>query len=75
MTNFNRSVDNLHCFSAENYFGVRVYPVERNCAMVGGLCVEKKDCAEPTTKKGLCAKSQHLDVECCYASMSHLLNT
>lgn len=56
--------------SGENYFGVHIYPVERHCAMVGGLCVQKGDCAEPTTKKGLCGKSQHLNVECCYSSRS-----
>ncbi|BFG03725.1 U-scoloptoxin(19)-Sm1a [Drosophila madeirensis] len=46
--------------------GVRVYPNDRQCVMVGGLCVKTSDCTEPTNNKGLCPTSVHLGVECCY---------
>ncbi|XP_030380664.1 uncharacterized protein LOC115628609 isoform X2 [Scaptodrosophila lebanonensis] len=46
--------------------GVRVYPNDRHCALVGGLCVQSSDCTEPTTNKGLCPSSSHLGAECCY---------
>ncbi|KAH8403860.1 hypothetical protein KR215_004339 [Drosophila sulfurigaster] len=46
--------------------GVRVYPNDRQCVLVGGLCVQSGDCNEPTTNKGLCPSSSHLGVECCY---------
>ncbi|XP_023160539.1 U-scoloptoxin(19)-Sm1a-like isoform X1 [Drosophila hydei] len=46
--------------------GVRVYPNDRHCALVGGLCVHTSDCNLPTTNKGLCPSSAHLGVECCY---------
>ncbi|XP_017007817.1 uncharacterized protein [Drosophila takahashii] len=46
--------------------GVRVYPNDRQCVLVGGLCVKTEDCLEPTTNKGLCPTSQGQGVECCY---------
>ncbi|XP_064542710.1 U-scoloptoxin(19)-Tl1a isoform X1 [Drosophila montana] len=46
--------------------GVRVYPNDRHCVLVGGLCVHTSDCNLPTTNKGLCPTSAHLGVECCY---------
>ncbi|KPU76061.1 uncharacterized protein Dana_GF12088, isoform B [Drosophila ananassae] len=46
--------------------GVRVYPNDRQCVLVGGLCVATTDCMEPTTNKGLCPTSAGHDVECCY---------
>ncbi|XP_034652791.1 uncharacterized protein LOC117891428 isoform X2 [Drosophila subobscura] len=46
--------------------GVRVYPNDRQCVMVGGLCVKTSDCTEPTNNKGLCPTSVHQGVECCY---------
>ncbi|XP_032570494.1 U-scoloptoxin(19)-Tl1a isoform X1 [Drosophila sechellia] len=52
-----------------NYYmlqGVRVYPNDRQCVMVGGLCVAESDCIEPTSNKGLCPTSAGEGVECCY---------
>ncbi|XP_034478772.1 uncharacterized protein LOC117785009 isoform X2 [Drosophila innubila] len=46
--------------------GVRVYPNDRQCSLVGGLCVQTSDCTEPTSNKNLCPSSTHLGVECCY---------
>ncbi|XP_016927709.1 uncharacterized protein [Drosophila suzukii] len=46
--------------------GVRVYPNDRQCVLVGGLCVETKDCLEPTSNRGLCPSSAGQEVECCY---------
>ncbi|XP_017060927.1 U-scoloptoxin(19)-Tl1a isoform X1 [Drosophila ficusphila] len=46
--------------------GVRVYPNDRQCVLVGGLCVQTKDCLEPTSNKGLCPTSAGQGVECCY---------
>ncbi|KAH8301545.1 hypothetical protein KR059_005629 [Drosophila kikkawai] len=46
--------------------GVKVYPHDRQCVMVGGLCVKSEDCLEPTTKRGLCPSSAAYGVECCY---------
>ncbi|KAH8254468.1 hypothetical protein KR032_010218 [Drosophila birchii] len=45
--------------------GVKVYPNDRQCVMVGGLCVKSEDCLEPTTNRGLCPSSAN-GVECCY---------
>lgn len=47
---------------------MKVYKVERWCAMVGGICVEKHECAEGqlASKSGLCPQNKHLGVECCY---------
>ncbi|KAL7736933.1 hypothetical protein ACLKA6_008798 [Drosophila palustris] len=54
--------------NAEFYMlqGVRVYPNDRQCSLVGGLCVQTSDCTEPTSNKNLCPSSTHLGVECCY---------
>ncbi|XP_017072598.1 uncharacterized protein LOC108108890 isoform X2 [Drosophila eugracilis] len=46
--------------------GVLVYPNDRQCVLVGGLCVKTDDCNEPTTNKGLCPTSASQGVECCY---------
>ncbi|XP_005176433.1 U-scoloptoxin(19)-Tl1a [Musca domestica] len=46
--------------------GVKVYRGDRQCVLVGGLCVHNSDCLLPTTNKGLCPSNQHLGVECCY---------
>ncbi|KAG4075376.1 hypothetical protein HA402_003167 [Bradysia odoriphaga] len=54
--------------SDSDYFGIHVYPQERQCAMLGGMCVHKDDC-EPTqltSTKGLCPNNSGLGVECCY---------
>ncbi|XP_017060936.1 uncharacterized protein LOC108101191 isoform X2 [Drosophila ficusphila] len=52
--------------------GVRVYPNDRQCVLVGGLCVQTKDCLEPTSNKGLCPTSAGQGVECCYELQSQL---
>lgn len=57
-------------FSAD-YFGVKVYPINRQCAMVGGTCVHSSDCqpGQITNKQGLCGpKYQKQGVECCFES-------
>ncbi|EDW56648.1 uncharacterized protein LOC6615401 isoform X2 [Drosophila sechellia] len=57
-----------------NYYmlqGVRVYPNDRQCVMVGGLCVAESDCIEPTSNKGLCPTSAGEGVECCYELRSN----
>ncbi|KAH8416219.1 hypothetical protein KR222_011555 [Zaprionus bogoriensis] len=46
--------------------GVRVYHHDRQCILLGGLCVQSSDCKLPTTNKGLCPSTTHLGVECCY---------
>ncbi|XP_075164922.1 uncharacterized protein LOC142237476 isoform X1 [Haematobia irritans] len=46
--------------------GVKVYRGDRECILVGGLCVHNSDCLESTTNKGLCPSNQHMGVECCY---------
>lgn len=46
--------------------GVKVFGIDRECAMVGGLCVHTSDCLEATTNKGLCPSNAHRGVECCY---------
>ncbi|KAH8402426.1 hypothetical protein KR009_011876 [Drosophila setifemur] len=46
--------------------GVLVYPNDRECVMVGGICVASNDCLASTTNKGLCPTSSALGVECCY---------
>jgi len=47
------------------------YEIERSCAMVGGMCVAKTDCAELTTKQGLCPDNEAKGYECCYAGKLH----
>ncbi|KAM7342284.1 U-scoloptoxin(19)-Sm1a [Cochliomyia hominivorax] len=46
--------------------GVKVYQGDRECVLVGGLCVHSSDCNEPTSNKGLCPSNTHRGVECCY---------
>lgn len=46
--------------------GVRVYDLDPDCAMLGGLCVKSKDCLLQPTKSGLCPSNQPRGVECCY---------
>ncbi|XP_052840110.1 uncharacterized protein LOC128254838 isoform X2 [Drosophila gunungcola] len=46
--------------------GVRIYPNDRQCVLVGGLCVRTVDCIESTSNKGLCPTSAGQGVECCY---------
>ncbi|XP_037955908.1 uncharacterized protein LOC119685636 isoform X2 [Teleopsis dalmanni] len=46
--------------------GVKVYQGDRQCVLVGGLCVHSSDCNEPTTTRGLCPTNSHRGVECCY---------
>lgn len=46
--------------------GVKVYRNDRECAMLGGLCVHRSDCLETSSKSGLCPSNKHLGVECCY---------
>ncbi|KAL5286163.1 hypothetical protein ACFFRR_007685 [Megaselia abdita] len=46
--------------------GVKLYSIERDCAMVGGICVHNSDCVSPTSKKGLCPSNQFAGVECCW---------
>ncbi|XP_017836149.1 uncharacterized protein LOC108595430 isoform X2 [Drosophila busckii] len=46
--------------------GVRVYSNDRQCTLLGGICVKSSDCSLPTTNKGLCPTNAHLGVECCY---------
>ncbi|XP_054739358.1 U-scoloptoxin(19)-Tl1a [Anastrepha obliqua] len=60
--------DNLIDNVPEYYLmqGVKVYPGDRECALVGGLCVHTSDCLEPTTNRGLCPSNTHRGVECCY---------
>ncbi|XP_016953633.1 uncharacterized protein LOC108026930 isoform X2 [Drosophila biarmipes] len=54
--------------------GVEVFPNDRQCVLVGGLCVKTDDCIEPTTNKGLCPSSAGRGVECCYELRSAPLN-
>ncbi|XP_065368497.1 U-scoloptoxin(19)-Tl1a [Calliphora vicina] len=69
----------IHCITAnisdnevndipETYMvqGVKVYQGDRECVLVGGLCVHNSDCNEPTSNKGLCPSNSHRGVECCY---------
>lgn len=60
------TIDLNHPHSLVVLQGVRVYPNDRQCVLVGGLCVQSSDCTEPTSNKGLCPTSAHLGVECCY---------
>lgn len=55
-------------FLIQDYFGVHVYPQERDCAMLGGMCVHTEDCepSQLTSTKGLCPNFRDLGVECCY---------
>lgn len=52
--------------SSQYISGVKVYSMDRDCAMVGGVCIQSSDCVVPTSKKGLCPSNQLFGVECCY---------
>jgi len=49
------------------YQGVLLFATGRECAMVGGLCVQQDDCmaGHNTFMKGLCP-DREIGVECCY---------
>ncbi|XP_059613138.1 U-scoloptoxin(19)-Sm1a [Phlebotomus argentipes] len=51
---------------------IRVWEIERECAMVGGLCVHKDDCDHVTSTAGLCPSNKAMGVECCYKLKSRL---
>ena len=46
-----------------------MYNIDRDCAMLGGLCVEKSDCITSTSRQGLCPSNQAKGVECCYEGL------
>ncbi|XP_052860422.1 U-scoloptoxin(19)-Tl1a [Anopheles cruzii] len=50
----------------ESYLGVRLYKMERPCAMIGGVCVQTSDCKDRPGNSGLCPENAHLGVDCCY---------
>ncbi|XP_035916742.1 U-scoloptoxin(19)-Sm1a [Anopheles stephensi] len=50
----------------ESYLGVKLYKMERPCAMLGGMCVQKSECNSRPGKEGLCPENGHLGVDCCY---------
>lgn len=45
-----------------------MHTLDRECAMVGGICVSVDDCDPEylSTTKGLCPSNKHNNVECCY---------
>uniref|UniRef100_A0A1B0DK33 Uncharacterized protein n=1 Tax=Phlebotomus papatasi TaxID=29031 RepID=A0A1B0DK33_PHLPP len=45
---------------------IKLWEIERECAMVGGLCVHKDDCDHVTSTTGLCPSNKRYGVECCY---------
>lgn len=51
------------------YQGVKVYKGDRECVLVGGLCIHIDDCNQPTSTKGLCPTNAHHNIECCYERM------
>uniref|UniRef100_A0A182SG30 Uncharacterized protein n=1 Tax=Anopheles maculatus TaxID=74869 RepID=A0A182SG30_9DIPT len=48
------------------YLGVKLYKMERPCAMLGGMCVQTSECKSRPGKEGLCPENGHLGVDCCY---------
>lgn len=50
----------------ESYLGVKLYKMERPCAMLGGMCVQTSECKSRPGKEGLCPENGHLGVDCCY---------
>ncbi|XP_049292498.1 U-scoloptoxin(19)-Sm1a [Anopheles funestus] len=50
----------------ESYMGVKLYKMERPCAMLGGMCVKTSECNSRPAKEGLCPENGHLGVDCCY---------
>ncbi|KAL9915836.1 uncharacterized protein LOC119636877 isoform X2 [Glossina fuscipes] len=62
-------IDDNEVNDAQDHYmiqGVKVYQGDRQCVLVGGLCVHSSDCLQPTTNKGLCPSNAHRGVECCY---------
>uniref|UniRef100_A0A1L8DNT2 Putative conserved secreted protein n=2 Tax=Nyssomyia neivai TaxID=330878 RepID=A0A1L8DNT2_9DIPT len=45
---------------------IKLWEIERECAMVGGVCVHRDDCDHVTSTTGLCPSNKHYGVECCY---------
>lgn len=50
----------------ESYLGVKLYKMERPCAMLGGMCVQTSACKQRPGTHGLCPENSHLGVDCCY---------
>uniref|UniRef100_A0A2M4C399 Putative secreted protein n=1 Tax=Anopheles marajoara TaxID=58244 RepID=A0A2M4C399_9DIPT len=50
----------------DSYLGVKVYKIERHCAMLGGMCVQTSECNYRPANSGLCPENAHLGVDCCY---------
>ncbi|XP_041771928.1 U-scoloptoxin(19)-Sm1a [Anopheles merus] len=50
----------------ESYLGVKLYKMERPCAMLGGMCVQTSECKQRPANSGLCPENTHLGVDCCY---------
>ncbi|ETN67195.1 hypothetical protein AND_001002 [Anopheles darlingi] len=48
------------------YLGVKLYKMERPCAMLGGFCVQTSECNHRPANSGLCPENGHLGVDCCY---------
>uniref|UniRef100_A0A182WWS4 Uncharacterized protein n=1 Tax=Anopheles quadriannulatus TaxID=34691 RepID=A0A182WWS4_ANOQN len=52
--------------SSPTYLGVKLYKMERPCAMLGGMCVQTSECKQRPANSGLCPENTHLGVDCCY---------
>uniref|UniRef100_A0A2M3ZEF5 Putative secreted peptide n=1 Tax=Anopheles braziliensis TaxID=58242 RepID=A0A2M3ZEF5_9DIPT len=50
----------------DSYLGVKLYKIERPCAMLGGMCVQTSECNHRPANSGLCPENAHLGVDCCY---------
>lgn len=48
--------------------GLRMFKLDRECAMVGGICMDVDDCDPEylSTTTGLCPSSSAYNVQCCY---------
>lgn len=48
--------------------GLRMFKLDRGCAMVGGICMDIDDCDPEhlSTTTGLCPSHKNKNVECCY---------
>lgn len=48
--------------------GLRMFKLDKECAMVGGICMDVDDCDPEylSTTKGLCPTNSGHNVECCY---------
>uniref|UniRef100_A0A8W7PGE1 Uncharacterized protein n=1 Tax=Anopheles coluzzii TaxID=1518534 RepID=A0A8W7PGE1_ANOCL len=53
-------------FISTAYLGVKLYKMERPCAMLGGMCVQTSECKQRPANSGLCPENTHLGVDCCY---------